>query len=136
VVVVVKRLKVLATCREIWKAVSLVTNRPEEWTYLPPLVIWFFSRTDVQEYVPHSGQEYGHVLALQTYVLHIGCAYGPTVTCGGPVPRVGMKGKRLLWNDHWMFQPCELGLPLQGYETRIRIVRFSRRLRLLIPSAT
>jgi hypothetical protein len=64
-------LKVLATCREIWKAVSLVTNRPEERTYLPPLVIWFFTRTDMREYVPRSGQEYGHVVALQTYVLHI-----------------------------------------------------------------
>jgi hypothetical protein len=72
VVVVVKRLKVLATCCEIWKAVSLVTNRPEEWTYLTLLVIWFFTRTDVREYVPHSGKEYGHVVALQTYVLHIG----------------------------------------------------------------
>jgi hypothetical protein len=129
VVAVVKRLKVLATCREIWKAVSLVTNWPEEWTYLPPLVIWFFTRTDVREYVLRSGQEYGHVVVLQTYVPHIGCAYGPD-------PRVGMKGKRLLRNDHWMFQACELGLPLQGYETRFRIVRFSRRLRLLIPSAT
>jgi hypothetical protein len=93
-------------------------------------------RGHVREYVPCSGQEYGHVVVLQTYVLHIGCAYGPTVTCGGPDPRVGMKGKRLLQNDHWMFQACELGLPLQGYETRFRIVRFSRRLRLLIPSAT
>jgi hypothetical protein len=72
VVVVAKRLKVLATCREIWTAASLVTNRPEEWTYLPPLVIWFFTRTDMREYVPHSGQEYGDVVALQTYVLHIG----------------------------------------------------------------
>jgi hypothetical protein len=64
------------------------------------------------------------------------CAYGPTVTCGGLDPRVGMKGKRLLRNDLWMFQACELGLPLQGYETRFGIVRFSWRLRLLIPSAT
>jgi hypothetical protein len=64
------------------------------------------------------------------------CAYGPTVACGGPDPQVGMKGKWLLWNDHWMFQACELGLPLQGYETLFRIVRFSRRLRLLAPSAT
>jgi hypothetical protein len=64
VVVVDKRLKVLATCREIWKAVSLVTNQPEEWTYLPALVIWFFSRTDVWEYVPRSGQEYSHVVTL------------------------------------------------------------------------
>jgi hypothetical protein len=38
VVVRIKRLKVLTTCCEIWYAVSLVTNRPEEWTYLPPLV--------------------------------------------------------------------------------------------------
>jgi hypothetical protein len=65
----------------------------------------------VRGYVPHSGQEYGLVVALQTYVLHIGCAYGPTVTCGGTDPRVGMKGKRLLRNYHWMFQACELGLP-------------------------
>jgi hypothetical protein len=136
VVVVVKRLKVLATCREIWKMVSLVTNRPEEWTYLPPLVIWFFTRTDVREYISRSGQEYGHVVTLQMYVLHIGCAYGPTVACGGPDPRVGMKGKRLLRNNRWMFQACELGLPLQDLKIRFRIIRFSRRLRLLIPSVT
>jgi hypothetical protein len=97
---------------------------------------WFFQRIDVREFVPHSGQEYGHVVALQTYVLYIGCAYGPTVACGGPMPQVGMKGKRLLRNDPWMFQACELGLPLQGLEIRFRIVHFSRRLRLLIPSAT
>jgi hypothetical protein len=41
VVAVVKRLKVLATYHEIWQAVSLVTNRPEEWTYLSPLVFGF-----------------------------------------------------------------------------------------------
>jgi hypothetical protein len=86
----------------------------------------------VQEYIPHSGQEYSHVVMLQTYVLHIGCGYGSTVACGGPDPRVGMKGKRLLRNEHWMFQACELGLPLQGYGTRFRIIRFSRRLRLLL----
>jgi hypothetical protein len=60
----VKRLKVLATCREIWLAVSLVTDRSEEWTYLPPLVIWFFTGTDLRDYVPRSGQEYGHVVTL------------------------------------------------------------------------
>jgi hypothetical protein len=26
----------------------------------------------------------GHVVALQTYVLHNWCAYGPAVACGGP----------------------------------------------------
>jgi hypothetical protein len=64
------------------------------------------------------------------------CAYGPTVTCGGTDPRVRMKGKRLLRNDHWMFQACELGLPLQGFKIRFRIIRFSWRLRLLDPFAT
>jgi hypothetical protein len=78
---------------------------------IPPTTrnLIFHTCTDMREYVPHSGEEYGHVVTLQTYVLHIGCAYGPTVACGGPDPRVGMKDKRLLWNDHWMFQACELG---------------------------
>jgi hypothetical protein len=81
---------------------------------IPPTTrnLVFRTCTDVREYILHSGQEYGHVVALQTYVLHIGCAYGPTVASGGPDPRVGMKGKRLLRNDRWMFQACELGLTL------------------------
>jgi hypothetical protein len=45
-----------------------------------------FTRTDVWEYKLQSNKEYGHVVALQTYVLHIGCAYGPAVACGGVVP--------------------------------------------------
>jgi hypothetical protein len=64
----------------------------------------FRTRTNVREYIPHSGQKYGHVVTLQAYVLHIGCAYGPTVACGGTDPRVGMKSKWLLRNDHWMLQ--------------------------------
>jgi hypothetical protein len=113
-------------------------NRSARGVDIPPTthILVFCTHTDVQEYVPYSGQEYGHVVALQMYVLHIRCAYGPIVACVGPDPRVGMKGKRLLRNDHWMFQAFELGLPLQSYETRFGIVRFSRRLRLLIPSAT
>jgi hypothetical protein len=54
------------------------------------------------------------VVALQTYVLHVGSAYGPAVACGGSDPRVGMKGKRLLRNDPLVFQACKLGLSLQG----------------------
>jgi hypothetical protein len=41
-------------------------------------------------------------------------AYGPAVACGGFVPRPGMKGKRLLWNDLLVFQACELGLPCKS----------------------
>jgi hypothetical protein len=92
------------------------SNRSARGVDIPPTTrnLFFRTCTDVWEYVPHSGQEYDHVVALQAYVLHIGCAYGPTVAFGGTDPRVGMKGKRLLRNDHWMFQACELGLPLQG----------------------
>jgi hypothetical protein len=68
------------------------------------------------EYVLQSRREYGHVVTLQTYVLHIGCAYGPTVACGGFVPRHGLKGKQLLRNYRWMFQACELGLPWKGWK--------------------
>jgi hypothetical protein len=41
-VAVVKRLKVLATCREIWKAVSLVTNQPEE--LMTTSLLWIYKR--------------------------------------------------------------------------------------------
>jgi hypothetical protein len=119
VVVVVKHLKVLATCRELWEN-GKPSNQSARGVDIPPTTrnLVFRTRTDMREYVPHSGQEYGHVVALQAYVLHIGCAYGPTVACGGTDPRVGMKGKRLLWNNRWMFQAYELGLPLQGLKMR------------------
>jgi hypothetical protein len=88
------------------------------------------------EYVLQGNQEYGRVVALQTYVLHIGCAYGPAVACGGSDPQVGMKDKRLLWNNLGIFQACELGLPLQGLKFDSGIIRFLQRLRLLDPFAT
>jgi hypothetical protein len=43
----------------------------------------------------------------------------PAVAFGGTDPRVGMKGKRLFRNNHWMFQACELDLPLQGLKIRL-----------------
>jgi hypothetical protein len=46
--------------------------------------------------------------------MYIGCAYGPAVACGGSDSRVRMKDKRLLQNNRWMFQACELGLPCKG----------------------
>jgi hypothetical protein len=71
------------------------------------------TRFDVWEYVLPGNQEYDRVVALQTYVLHIGCACGPAVAYGGSDPRVRKKGKWLLRNNRWMFQVCELRLPLQ-----------------------
>jgi hypothetical protein len=88
---------------------NMVSGKPSNQSYLVFPVTHF----DVWEYVLQGNQEYGDVVALQTYVLHIECAHGPAVACGGSDPRVGMKGKRLLRNDLWMFQACELGLPLQ-----------------------
>jgi hypothetical protein len=93
------------------------SNQSARGVDIPPTTrIWFFpvTRFDVWEYVLQGNQEYGRVVALQTYVLHVGCAYGPAVACGGSDPRVGMKGKRLLRNNLWIFQACELGLLLQG----------------------
>jgi hypothetical protein len=92
------------------------SNQSARGVDIPPTTrIWFSCYSlDVWEYVLLSNQEYGRVVALQMYVLHIGCAYGPAVACGGSDPRVAMKGKRLLRNNRWMFQACELGLPLQG----------------------
>jgi hypothetical protein len=93
------------------------SNQSARGVDIPPttcILVFPVTRFDVWEYVLQGNQEYGRVVALQTYVLHIGCAYGPAVACGGSDPRVGMKGKRLLRNNHWMFQACELGLPLQG----------------------
>jgi hypothetical protein len=75
-------------------------------------LIWFFSRTDLWEYVLHGRQEYGFCSrATDVCPAHIGCAYGPASRLWWPVPQPGMKGKRLLRNDHWMFQACVLGLP-------------------------
>jgi hypothetical protein len=147
VLIKVDKVAVCGSCDQVFESTSHMprnmesgkpSNQSARGVDIPPTTrnLVFRTRTDVQEYVPHSGQEYGHVVAQQMYVLNIGCAYGPTVACGGPDPRVGMKGKRLLRSDYLIFQACELGLPLQGYETRFRIVHFSYRLRLLAPSAT
>jgi hypothetical protein len=84
---------------------------------IPPttrILVLPVTRFDVWEYVLLGNQEYGHVVALQAYVLYFGSAYGPAVACGGSDPRVGMKGKRLLRNDPLAFHACELGLSLQG----------------------
>jgi hypothetical protein len=73
-------------------------------------------------------QEYGRVAALQTYVLHIGCAYGPTVACGGSDPRVGMKGKRLLRNNLWIFQTVACGGLCTANRTgRSRVISYHSR---------
>jgi hypothetical protein len=116
VVIGVKRLKVLTTCREFW-----VSGKPScqsaRGVDIPPttcILVLPVTRFDVWEYVLLGNQEYGHVVELQAYVLHFGSAYGPAVICGGSDPRVEMKGKRLLRNDPLAFQACELGLSLQG----------------------
>jgi hypothetical protein len=74
VVVVVKRLKVLATCREIW-------TRFHHSTFIlclhAPMCGSTFCMAD---------RNTGFVVALQMYVLHNWCAYGPAVVCGGPDP--------------------------------------------------
>jgi hypothetical protein len=75
------------------------SNQSAQGVDIPPtthILVFPVTRFDVWEYVLQGNQEYGRVVALQTYVLHIRCAYGPAVACGGSDPRVRMKGKRLL----------------------------------------
>jgi hypothetical protein len=88
----------------------------------PTTCIWFFWLLGLtcRNTCYWATRSTGFVVALQTYVLHFGSAYGPTVACGGSDPRVGMKGKRLLRNNPLVFQACVLGLPLQGFEFRFR----------------
>jgi hypothetical protein len=56
-VAVVKRLKILATCRELWVS-GKPSNRSARGVDIPPTTrnLVFCIRTDVREYVPHSGQ--------------------------------------------------------------------------------
>jgi hypothetical protein len=109
----VKRLKVLTTCREFW-----VSGKPSSQSArgvdIPPTTRlassgYLVRRVGIR--VARATRNTGFVVVLQTYVLHFGSAYGPAVACGGSDPRVGMKGKRLLRNNRWMFQARELGLP-------------------------
>jgi hypothetical protein len=93
------------------------SNQSTRGVDIPPTtrsLVFPVTRFDVWEYVLPGNQEYDRVVALQTYVLHIGYAYGPAVACGGSDPRVGMKGKWLLRNYRWIFQACELGLPCKA----------------------
>jgi hypothetical protein len=99
------------------------SNQSARGVDIPPTTcIWFFwlLGSTCRNTCCWATRSTGFVVALQTYVLHIGSAYGPTVACGGSDPRVGMKGKRLLRNDPLVFQACVLGLPLQGFEIRFR----------------
>jgi hypothetical protein len=56
VVAVIKRLKVLATCRESWVS-GKPSNRSARGVDIPPTTrnLVFHTHTDVREYVPHSG---------------------------------------------------------------------------------
>jgi hypothetical protein len=68
--------------------------------YLVLLVTWF----DVWKYVLQGNQEYGHVVALQTYVLH-------TLGVRMVLQSLVVDLSTLLRNDLGMFPACELGLP-------------------------
>jgi hypothetical protein len=83
----VKRLKVLTTCREFW-----VSGKPSSQLARGvdiPLTTHLASsgylvrRVGIR--VARGTRNTGFVVALQTYVLHFGSAYGPAVACGGPV---------------------------------------------------
>jgi hypothetical protein len=49
------------------------SNQSARGVDIPPTTrnLVFRKRNDVREYVPHSGQEYGHVVALQSCTLDV-----------------------------------------------------------------
>jgi hypothetical protein len=103
VVVRVKRLKVLATCRELWVSGKPSSQSARGVDIPPTTCIWFFWLLGSTGNTCCKGnQEYGFCSrATDVRPAHIGCAYGPAVACGGSDPRVGMKGKRLLGTPCW-----------------------------------
>jgi hypothetical protein len=87
VVIGVKRLKVLTTCRELWISGKPSSQSARGVDIPPTTCIWFFGYLIrcVGIRVARATRNTGFVVALQTYVLHFGSAYGPAVACGGPV---------------------------------------------------
>jgi hypothetical protein len=82
VLIKVDKIAVCGSCGQVFESTSHMSrimvsgkpsNRSARGVDIPPTTrnLVFRACTDVREYVPHSGQEYGHVVALQTYVLHI-----------------------------------------------------------------
>jgi hypothetical protein len=87
VVVRVKRLKVLTTCREFWVS-GKPDNQLARGVDIPPTTrlassSYLVRRVGIR--VARATRSTGFVVALQMYVLHFGSAYGPAVACGGPV---------------------------------------------------
>jgi hypothetical protein len=86
----VKCLKVLTTCREFW-----VRGKPSSQSArgvdIPPTTHLASSGYLVRRvgiHVARATRNTDFVVALQTYVLHFGSAYGPAVACGGPVHKL------------------------------------------------
>jgi hypothetical protein len=87
VVIGVKRLKVQTTCRELWVIVK-PSSQSARGVDIPPTtrsLFYVHTHRRVGIHVAMATRNTGFVVALQTYVLHFGSAYGPAVACGGPV---------------------------------------------------
>jgi hypothetical protein len=100
--------------------------------YLVLLVTWF----DVWEYVLQGNQEYGHVVALQTYVLH---TLGVRMVLQSLVVDLSMSRneKEMVASERPFGVPSVCArFILARLKIRFRIVRFSWRLRLLDPFIT
>jgi hypothetical protein len=83
----VKRLKVLATCRELWVSGKPSSQSAEEWTYLPPHIFGSSDYLIRHVGIRVEGQPGVWSCSRATNIrpAHIGSAYGPAVACGGPV---------------------------------------------------
>jgi hypothetical protein len=113
VVVRVKRLKVLATCRELWVSGKPSSQSARGVDIPPTTCIWFFwlLMFDWGNTCCKGNQEYGFCSRATDVCPALWECVCSCSRLWWTCPRVGMKGKRLLRNYRWMFQACELGLP-------------------------
>jgi hypothetical protein len=109
----VKRLKVLTTCREFW-----VSGKPSSQSArgvdIPPTThlasSGYLSSTNGNTCCK-GNQEYGFCSRATDVRPALWKCVWPYSRLWWTCPRVGMKDKRLLRNNRWMFLACELGLP-------------------------
>ena len=107
VVVLVKRLKVLATCRELW-----VSGKPSN--FLRPASGHTSHSFLGIRWITWLRDEVGDHLNCRATIRQLGTRWVLYSRGEWPYPWTGMRSQRLLGSDSMVLQACVLGLSLQG----------------------
>ena len=127
-VIVVKRLKVLATCRELW-----VSGKPSN--FLGPASGHTSHSFLGIRWITWIRDEVGAHLNCRAILRLWGTRWVPYSRGEWACPWIGKRSQRLLWSDSSVLQACVLGLPCKD-EIRFELFRLSWILRLLNRFAT